>query len=146
MAKASSRGIQRGVEEEEDLLSTQEVPPWHGEAVPTRATTAPSQGKAPMTRRQDTAPHQQLETKLEVAMAETLGAGGDRAEGTGKQSTRSHGQAGAPSRDLSIATHLVGQLWWERPESSAATVKAMQSPELEGEEKEGAMHRMAGSV
>jgi hypothetical protein len=50
----------------------------------------------------------QLETMLEVAMAETLGAGGDRAEGTRKQSTRSHGQAGAPSWDLSIATHLGG--------------------------------------
>jgi hypothetical protein len=51
---------------------------------------------------------EQLNTKLEVAMAETLGAGGDGAEGTGEQSTRSHGQAGAPSQDLSIVTHLVG--------------------------------------
>jgi hypothetical protein len=38
---------------------------------------------------------EQLEEKLEVAMAETLGAGGDRAKGTGRQSTRSHGQASA---------------------------------------------------
>jgi hypothetical protein len=51
---------------------------------------------------------EQLETKLEVAMAETLGAGGDRAEGTWKQSIRSHGQAGAPSWYLSIVTHLGG--------------------------------------
>jgi hypothetical protein len=51
---------------------------------------------------------EQLEEKLEVAMAETLGAGGDGAEGTGRQSTRSHGQAGAPSRDLSNTPHLDG--------------------------------------
>jgi hypothetical protein len=50
----------------------------------------------------------QLEKKLEVAMAETLGAGGGRAESTGNQSTRSHGQAGAPSWDLSNAPHLDG--------------------------------------
>jgi hypothetical protein len=50
----------------------------------------------------------QLEKKLEVAMAETLGAGGDGAESTGNQSTRSHGQAGAPSRDLSNAPLLDG--------------------------------------
>jgi hypothetical protein len=50
----------------------------------------------------------QLETKLVAAMAETLGAGGDGAEGTREKSTRSHGQAGAPSRDLSIMTHLNG--------------------------------------
>jgi hypothetical protein len=36
MTKASSRWMQRGVEEEEELLSAQEVPPWHGEAVPMR--------------------------------------------------------------------------------------------------------------
>jgi hypothetical protein len=51
---------------------------------------------------------EQLEMKLEVAMAETLGAGGDGAQGTWKQSTRSHGQEGAPSRDLSITIHLGG--------------------------------------
>jgi hypothetical protein len=33
-AKASSREMQRGVEEGENLLSAQEVPPWHGEAMP----------------------------------------------------------------------------------------------------------------
>jgi hypothetical protein len=36
MAKASSRRMQRGVEEEEDLLGAQEVAPWHGDAVPAR--------------------------------------------------------------------------------------------------------------
>jgi hypothetical protein len=51
---------------------------------------------------------EQLETKLEVAMAETLGAGGDGAEGTRGQSTRSHEQAGAPLQDLLIVTHLEG--------------------------------------
>jgi hypothetical protein len=50
----------------------------------------------------------QLEEKLEVAMAETLGTGGDGAEGIRRQSTRSHEQAGAPSRDLSNAPHLDG--------------------------------------
>jgi hypothetical protein len=69
-------------------------------------------------------------------MAETLGAGGDRAEGTREQSTRSHRQAGAPSRDLSIATHLDGWLRRERPESSTAAAKATQLPGLEREEKE----------
>jgi hypothetical protein len=34
----------------------------------------------------------QLKTKLEVAMVETLCTGGNGAEGTQKQSTRSHGQ------------------------------------------------------
>jgi hypothetical protein len=50
----------------------------------------------------------QLKKKLEVGIAKTLGAGGDGAESTGNQSTRSHGQAGAPSRDLSNAPHLDG--------------------------------------
>jgi hypothetical protein len=89
---------------------------WGGSA--RAATMAPSQGKALTTRRQDTTPHQhqvsprgkakQLEKKLEVAMAETLGAGGDGAESTRRQSTRSHGQAGAPLQDLSNAPHLDG--------------------------------------
>jgi hypothetical protein len=50
----------------------------------------------------------QLEEKLEVAMAKTLGAGGGGAKRTGNQSTKSHRQAGAPSQDLSNATHLDG--------------------------------------
>jgi hypothetical protein len=50
----------------------------------------------------------QLEEKLEVAMAKTLDAGGDGAKGTWRQSARSHGQAGAPSRDLPNAPHLNG--------------------------------------
>jgi hypothetical protein len=36
MARASSRGMQRGVEVEENLLIAQEVRSWHGEAVPAR--------------------------------------------------------------------------------------------------------------
>jgi hypothetical protein len=51
---------------------------------------------------------EQLEMKLEVAMAETLGARDDGAEGTGRQSVRSHRLAGAPSRDLPNAPHLDG--------------------------------------
>jgi hypothetical protein len=39
----------------------------------------------------------QLGKKLEVAIAETLGVGGDGAEDTRKLPTRSHRQAGAPS-------------------------------------------------
>jgi hypothetical protein len=78
--------------------------------------TKPGEGADDMSARHRTLPApdltqgkaEQLETKLEVAMAETLGAGGDRAEGTRGQSTRSHGQAGAPLRDLLIATHLDG--------------------------------------
>jgi hypothetical protein len=115
MTRASSRGMQRGVEEEEDLLSAQEVPLWHGEAVP--AWPRRHQAKGRRRRHIDKTPHppapdltegkaKQLETKLEVAMAMTRGAGGDRAEGIRGQSTRSHGQAGASSRDLSITTHL----------------------------------------
>jgi hypothetical protein len=78
--------------------------------------TKPGEGAEDSSARYITHQHQisprgkakQLEEKLEVAMAETLGAGGDEAEGTREQSTRSHGQAGAPSRDLSIANHLDG--------------------------------------
>jgi hypothetical protein len=51
---------------------------------------------------------EQLEEKLEVAMAETLGARGDGTEGVGRQSTRSHGQAVVPSWDLSNVPHLDG--------------------------------------
>jgi hypothetical protein len=45
MAKASSRGMERGVEEEEDLLSAQEVPPWHGKAVPARPRRHQARGR-----------------------------------------------------------------------------------------------------
>jgi hypothetical protein len=45
MAKTSSREMQRGVEEEEDLLSAQEVPPWHGEAVPARPRWHQARGR-----------------------------------------------------------------------------------------------------
>jgi hypothetical protein len=109
--------MQRGVDERGDLLSTQEVPPWHGEAVLARPRRHQARrrcrrhiGKAEHTPTPDLAKGKvdQLEEKLEVTMAETLGAGGDRAEGTGRQSTRSHGQEGAPSRDLTNAPHLDG--------------------------------------
>jgi hypothetical protein len=91
MAKTSSRRMQRGVEEEEDLLGAQEVPPWHGEAVPTRPRWHPARGSR--RRHVGKTPHppapdltegkaKQLKTKLEVAMAETRGTGGDGAEGT----------------------------------------------------------------
>jgi hypothetical protein len=79
------------MEERKNLLSAQEIPPWHGEAA-RAATTAPSQGKAPTTHRQATthspAPDlaegkaKRLETKLEVAMAEIQSTGGDRDEST----------------------------------------------------------------
>jgi hypothetical protein len=62
--------------------------------------TKPGEGVDDMSARHRTPPApdltqgkaEQLKTKLEVAMAETLGAGGDGAEGTWKQPTRSHGQ------------------------------------------------------
>jgi hypothetical protein len=92
MAKTSSRGRQRGVEEEGDLLNAQEVPPWHGEAVPARPRRHQARGRC--RRHVGKTPHppaldltvgkaKRLEMKLEVAMAETQGAGGDGAEGTG---------------------------------------------------------------
>jgi hypothetical protein len=116
-AKASSRKMQRGVEEGEDLLSAQEVPPWHGEAVlawprwhQARGRCRPHVGKAQHTPAPDLAKGkaEQLDKKLEVAMAKSLGTGGDGTEGIRKQSTRSHEQAGAPSRDQSSAPHLDG--------------------------------------
>jgi hypothetical protein len=91
MAKASSRRMQRGVVKEEDLLGAQEVPPWHGEAVPARprwhqARGRPQRhvGKTPHPPAPDLAEGKakQLETKLEVTMAEIQGAGGNGAEGT----------------------------------------------------------------
>jgi hypothetical protein len=91
MAKTSSRGRQRGVEEEGDLLNAQEVSPWHGEAVP--AWPRRHQARGRRRRHIGKTPHppapdltegkaKQLEMKLEVAMAETQDAGGDGAEGT----------------------------------------------------------------
>jgi hypothetical protein len=78
--------------------------------------TKPGEGTDDTSARHITHQHQisprgkakELEKKLEIAMAETLGAGGDGAESTGRQSTRSHGQASAPSRDLSNAPYLDG--------------------------------------
>jgi hypothetical protein len=105
------------VDEGGDLLSAQEVPPWHGEAVLARPRRHQARGR----RRQHVGKAQhapapdlvkgkaeQLEKKLEIAMAKTLGAGDDGAEGTGRQSGRSHGQAGAPLRDLPNEPHLDG--------------------------------------
>jgi hypothetical protein len=76
--------------------------PWEdADDTPARHSTTPApdivKGKAG-----------QLREKLEFAMAKTLDAGGDGAEDTGKQSARSHGQEGAPSRDLPNAPHLDG--------------------------------------
>jgi hypothetical protein len=92
MARASSRGVQRRIDEKGDLLSAQEVPPWHGEAVPAQPRRHQARGrrrrhvgKPPQP--QPSAPDlaegkaKRLETKLEVTMAEIQGAGGDRAEG-----------------------------------------------------------------
>jgi hypothetical protein len=62
----------------------------------------------------------QLEIKLEVATAEIQSIGGKGDESTQGQSTRSHGQAGAPLHDLSIATHLDGGLRQSSSESSTA--------------------------
>jgi hypothetical protein len=44
-AKPSSRRTQRGVEEGEDILSAQDVPPWHGEAVPMRPQWHQARGR-----------------------------------------------------------------------------------------------------
>jgi hypothetical protein len=90
MARASSRGVQRRIEEKGDLLSAQEVSPWHGEAVPARPRRHQARGRR--RRYVGKPPHppapdltegkaKRLETKLEVAMAEIQGAGGDGAEG-----------------------------------------------------------------
>jgi hypothetical protein len=90
MARTSSRGVQRRTEEKENLLSAQEVPPWHGKAVPARPRWHQSRGRR--RRHIGKPPHapapdltegkaKRLETKLEVAMAEIQGAAGDGAEG-----------------------------------------------------------------
>jgi hypothetical protein len=90
MARARSRGVQRRTEEKGYLLSAQEVPPWHGEAVPAQPRRHQARGRH--RRHVGKPPHppaldliegkaKRLETKLEVAMAEIQGAGGDEAEG-----------------------------------------------------------------
>jgi hypothetical protein len=77
--------------EEENLLIAQEVPLWHGEAVLTRPRRHQARGRR--RRHVGKAPHplapdltegkaKQLETKLEVAMAEIQSAGGDEDEST----------------------------------------------------------------
>jgi hypothetical protein len=91
MARASSKGMQRRVEEEGDLLNAQEVPPWHGEAMPVRPRRRQARGRR--RRHVGKTPHppapdltegkaKRLEMKLEVAMTENRGAGGDGAEGS----------------------------------------------------------------
>jgi hypothetical protein len=90
MARASSKGVQRRTEEKGDLLSAQEVPPWHGEAVPARPGWQQARGRR--RRHVGKPPHppapdlaegkaKRLETKLEVAMAKIQGTGGNGAEG-----------------------------------------------------------------
>jgi hypothetical protein len=90
MARASSRRVQRRLEERENLLDAQEVPPWHGEVVPARPRRHQARGrrrrhvgKPPHSPAPDLAEGKakRIETKLEVAMAEIQGAGGNRAEG-----------------------------------------------------------------
>jgi hypothetical protein len=90
MARASSRGVQRRTEEKDNLLSAQEVPPWHGEAVLARPRRHQAKGrrrrhvgKPPHSPAPDLAEGKakRLERKLEFAMAEIQGAGGDRAKG-----------------------------------------------------------------
>jgi hypothetical protein len=90
MARASSRSVRRRLEERENFLDAQEVPLWHGEAVPARPRQHQARGRR--RRHVGKAPHppapdlaegkaKQLETQLEVAMADIQGAGGDGAEG-----------------------------------------------------------------
>jgi hypothetical protein len=78
----------------------------------------------------------QLENNLEVAMAEFQsfrGKGHDSVQG---QLTRSRGQAGAPSPDLSTGTHLSGGLRRSSSESSAAAGRCSCQSKRE-EEDEG---------
>jgi hypothetical protein len=90
MARTSSRWVQRRIEEKENLLNAQEVPPWHGEAEPARPQRHQARrrrrrhiGKPPHAPAPDLAKGKakRLETKIEVAMAEIQGIGGDGAEG-----------------------------------------------------------------
>jgi hypothetical protein len=90
MARASSRRAQGRTEERENLLSAQEVPPWHGEAVPAWPRWHQARGrhrrhvvKSPYSPAPDLAEGKakRFETKLEVAMAEIQGAGVDEAKG-----------------------------------------------------------------
>jgi hypothetical protein len=90
MARASSRRVQRRLEERKDLLDAQEVPSWHGEAVPMRLRRHRVRGRCrwhvgkashPLALDLVEGKAKQLKTQLEVAMAEIHGAGGNRAEG-----------------------------------------------------------------
>jgi hypothetical protein len=65
----------------------------------------------------------QLEIKLEVAMAKIQSFGGEGDESVRGQSTRSHGQVGSPSLDLSIGHHLSGELRRSSSESSVAATR-----------------------
>jgi hypothetical protein len=65
----------------------------------------------------------QLEVMLEVAMAKIQRIGGEGDKSAQGQSTRSRGQAGASSPDLSTGTHLSGGLRRSSSESSAAAVR-----------------------
>jgi hypothetical protein len=68
------REEQRGVVEEKHLLDTQEIPLWHGEAVPARPRRHHLTRQAPDLA-EDRA--KQLEIKLEVAMAKNQSFGGE---------------------------------------------------------------------
>jgi hypothetical protein len=118
MARASSRRVQRRIEEREDLLRAQEVPPWHGETVPTwprwhqaRGRRRRHIGKTPHSPAPDLAEGKakRLETKLEVAMAEIQGDGAEGVEGVIDQISQTGRSAVArsidwhPSRRLTLA-------------------------------------------
>jgi hypothetical protein len=145
MARASSRGVQRRIEEKGNLLSAQEVPPWHGEAVPARPRRHQARGrhrqhvgKTPHPPAPDLAEGKakKLETKLEVTMAEIQGAGGNGAEGTRgviDQISRTGRSAVARSIDCDPSQ-------WLTPAEAVRIVcgggGATQSPELGREEGE----------
>jgi hypothetical protein len=78
----------------------------------------------------------QLEIELEVAMAELQSFGGEGDERVRGQSTRSRGQAGAPSLNLSIGNHLSGGLWRSSSESSVARRCSRQSEREEEDASE----------
>jgi hypothetical protein len=65
----------------------------------------------------------QLEINFEVAMAKIQSFGGEGDESVRGQSTRSRGQTGAPSLDLSIGHHLSGGLRRSSSKMSAAAVR-----------------------
>jgi hypothetical protein len=64
---------------------------------------------------------------------------------SGKQSTRSRGQAESPSLDLPIRHHLSGGFWRSLSESSAAAMRRRSRQwEREGEDDAGEQRGMTG--